>query len=55
MSELNLMLMSTSNHLFINVKLLASLGYFPLGSYPLGHMPSDTVVCEYYNILNYTG
>ena len=53
MSELNLMLMSTSNHLFIII--LASLGYFPLGSYPLGHIPSDTVVCEYYNILDYTG
>ena len=34
---------------------MASLGYFPLGSYPLGHIPSDTVVCEYYNILDYTG
>ena len=22
---------------------MAGLGYFPLGSYPLGHLPSDTV------------
>ena len=39
MSELNLMLMSTSNHLFLNVYLLTSLGYFLLGSYPLVTYP----------------